>query len=135
MASDAVFTAVRDFLTENWQMTPVGYENEGFTGPPDTIWVMCEVYEFSDDQVSIGAGSPVANRWREQGAVILYINAPVGTGSLQARQIGVALKNLLRGLELPDTLRFESMSLGDGGVGDDHGLWWSLVLRADYIQG
>lgn len=142
MASDLIWQAVRDWVDANWTATPVSWENETFDQPAPTdhpvapaAWLMIEVAGRSYDQMSIGAGGGSAERWAEEGAVLVHSFVQTGAGSLVARQNATSFAYLLRGLELPGGIRFRSMSIGDGGPGDENGKWWALTLRAEWIRG
>jgi hypothetical protein len=136
MSSDTVYSAVRDFLTDNWTATAIAWENEPFEKPePPAPWIMVEVSGDAYDQASIGAGSPSANRWREEGMVWCHVFAPAGSGSLTARQHAAALADLFRGLELPGDIEFRRLSIGLGEPGDEDGNWWRISLSAEWIRG
>jgi hypothetical protein len=142
MSSDVVFSAVRQFLAVNWTGAPLTYENETFVQPratnfpaPPAQWVELEFVGDMYQQESIGSGDPAAERWTEGGAVLAHCFVQSGAGTLAARTTARQLADLFRGLELPDRIRFRSMSIGDGGPGDDDGNWWGLTLRADWLRG
>lgn len=136
MSSATVFAAVRTFLEAAWTATPLAWENETFVpGAEPAPFVLVECYGDSFEQMSIGSGSPVTERWVEDGAVLLHVMVPAGTGSMQARTYAEALAALLRGLELPGNLRFRNMSIGLGDVGTEDGTYWRISLRADWTRG
>lgn len=136
MSSATVFSAVRSFLTAAWLTTPLAWENEEFALPGEpAAWIKVEVYGDSYDQVSIGSGSPTMERWVEEGAVMLHVMVPQGTGSNAAREHAENLATLLRGLELPSNIRFTSMSIGLGDMGTEDGTYWRLSLRANWTRG
>lgn len=142
MASDVVYSAVRTWLEANWSTTTIKWENETFTEPTPTehptapaAFIMVELVGQSYDQMSIGSGTPSAERWAEEGAVLIHCLVQSGAGSLVARQNATALAVLLRGLQLPNDIRFRAMSIGDGGIGDEDGTWWALTLRAEWTRG
>jgi hypothetical protein len=125
MASDAVFTAIRTFLEANWSATPLAWPNEHFDPPKQAAWVAVEVEGDLLNQIEIGA--PGQNAWREEGALLLHVFVPVGTGSLVARQHAKALANLFRGVTTGFVV-FGNASIGVGGPGDEDGLWWELPV-------
>ena len=142
MASDVVYSAVRTFLTANWSATPVKWENETFTEPTPTdypaapaAFLVVELSGESYRQMSLGSGSPAAERWVESGAVLIYSLVQSGASSLVARQNATALADMLRGVVLPNNIRIESMSIGDGGPGDEDGKWWQILLRVNWTRG
>lgn len=136
MSSATVYSAVRTWLEGSWNATPLAWENEPFEVPePPSPFVVVEIYGDSYQQESIGAGNPAAELWREDGAVLLHVMVPAGTGSLTARTHAEALANLLRGLELPGGIRFRGMSIGLGETATDDGNWWRISVRAEWLRG
>lgn len=143
MASDLVWSAVNGYLGATWSGLPVRYENETFTRPALTAtnsatpaaWLDVVVEGDTYDQRSIGAGGGSGERWAEEGAVLVTIFVQAGVGSLYARQKLTALADGLRGLSLTGNIRFQSLSIGDGGPGFDDGDWWGLTLRAHWLRG
>ena len=87
------------------------------------------------DQRSIGSQGGSAERWAEEGAVLITCFQQAGTGSLAARANATTLANLFKGVSLPNNIRFRSMSIGDGQPGFDDGNWWGLTLRLHWIRG
>lgn len=135
MASDTVFTAVKTYLTANFSACPLTWENDAYQpASPPAPWMLIQFEGDLFEQITIGAGTPAANLWREQGAVLAHGFVPSGTGSLLARQNLVAMATLLRGLELTPAIRFRAMSIGDYGAGSEDGNYWGLSLRADFIR-
>lgn len=143
MSSDVVFSAVRTYLGETWSTLPVHYENETFTPPAPgatnaatpPAWLEIILEGDTYDQRSIGGGGGSAERWAEEGAVIATIFVPANVGSLYARQKLTTLADGLRGLTLSPNIRFQQMSIGDGAIGTEDGMWWALTLRAHWLRG
>ncbi|MDO9712454.1 phage tail terminator-like protein [Paracraurococcus lichenis] len=136
MSSATAFAAIHDYLTAGWSNTPLVFENEIFDLPAvPTPWVMVEVYGDSDEQISLGAGSAAANRWREEGAVLCHVMVPQGTGTLTARIHAEGLADLLRGVELAGDVKFRRMSIGAGTAGTEDGTYWVVTLRAEWTRG
>lgn len=142
MASDTVYSAVREYLEANWSATTIKWENETFDLPTPTDYPAAPaaflVVEFVGDsyrQASIGSGSPTTERWIETGAVMIYSVVQAGAGVLVARENAAAVAELLRGMILPGTIRIEAMSFGDSGPGDEDGSWWQLPLRVNWLRG
>jgi hypothetical protein len=142
MSSDTVFSAFRTWLEANWTTTPIRWENETFTLPAPTSYPAAPAaflaVEFAGGfyaQQSIGSGTPAAERWTEDGAILVYSLVQSGAGSLVARQNATTLALALRGLTLPGDIRLRSMTIGDGGPGDEDGNWFQLVLRVEFLRG
>ncbi len=142
MASDVVYSAVRDYLDANWTSTPIKWENETFEAPaitaypdPPAAFLVVEMAGDSYRQASIGSGAPSAERWVETGAILIYSLVQAGSSSLVARQNATSIADMLRGIILPGTIRIENMSIGDGGPGDEDGSWWQILLRVNWLRG
>ncbi len=137
MASDVVFTAVQDFLSANFTTCPIVYENDiGALPDPPSAWVYTEIYGVFYDQQSFGSGVPASDHWREEGAVLMHVMTPVGTGSLRGRQIATELATLFKGLKLaPDDIRFADLSIGGGMTAQDDGNFYPLTVRAEWARG
>ncbi|MDR3474434.1 MAG: phage tail terminator-like protein [Devosia sp.] len=140
MSTDAVYSAVQAFLTDNWTATPLVFENGSGEPPiaPDGSlipWVEVEVAGNAYSQISIGAGSPADNRWREEGQVWFHVFVKTGAGSLLARQLATALTGLFRGAQLDPDIEFGDMSVGLGEPGDDDGNYWRLSVSIDWFRG
>ena len=142
MASDVLFSAVKTYLTANWATTTISWENETFTTPAlveapgaPAAWIEVVVEGDTYDQRSIGSSGGAGERWAEEGNVLITCFVQAGAGSLVARQNATTLANLLRGMTLPNDIRFQSMSIGDGSLGFDSGDWWGLTLRAHWLRG
>jgi hypothetical protein len=135
MSTAAAFTAIRAYLTANWATTPMAWENEAFSKPsPPAPFVLVQITGDIWDQASIGAGDRTTNRWQEEGALMLDVIVPAGTGSLTARTHATALANLFRGLQLGD-IEFRDISIGLGVAADDRGPWFLLPMRVAWIKG
>lgn len=128
MGSHTVYTAIREHLAANWTATPLAWENEAFT-PPDPLaaWVAVEITGDVYARQSIGAGS--ADRWDEEGSVLMHVFVPAGTGSATAREHCKALADLFRGtLLLSGSLEFRDATIGLGEVGDDEGATYRISI-------
>lgn len=142
MSSATVYSAVRAWFDANWSATPVQWDNETFTQPAPTLhpadpaaFLVVELEGGSYRQASLGSGSPAAERWAERGAVLVYCLVQSGAGSTVARQHAETLALAWRGLELPGAIRFQAMTIGDGGPGDEDGNWFQIALRAEWLRG
>lgn len=143
MASDVVYTAIRDYLDgvgatpAAWTDTPIQYENEnpvrmddGGNPPNPTPWIMIEMTGTLYDQESIGANTQAQNRWDEEGQLFCHVFVPSGTGGVTARHLAKQFVDLFRGTRLlPDqTLEFMAASIGMGEIGDDAGNWFRVSV-------
>jgi hypothetical protein len=138
MSDETVYAAIQARLASDWTATPVAYENDVFRVPaPPSPWLLVEITGLMTEQVSIGAGSRNANRWREDGQLWLHLFVPVSTGSLTARALLRQAVDLFRGTDL-GAITFMSAHVGVGesaqpdqrGVRD--GMWWRLSAAIDW---
>lgn len=135
MASDAVYEAVKDYLTAQWSATPIKWENDTFQKPqPPAPWIAVEMTGTLYAQQSIGAGDEqTENRWDEDGILWLLIYVPTGSGSVTARRYAKQLADLFRGtLLLNDDLEFMDASIGAGEPGDDDGAYYMIQVSIDW---
>lgn len=138
MSSAVSYSAFKTFLDENWTTTPLRYDNAGMSPELDgsgnpVPWVLVEVVGNTLDQVSFGAGTAAANRWREQGQLLLYVFVESGSGSLLARQYADDLMAMFRGLELDPDIWCGDMTYGPGAPSDD-GLFWCFPVIVDWYR-
>lgn len=134
MSTATAFTAIRAHLEANWTATPLAWDNEAYEPGDNAPFVMVQITGDQWDQASIGAGDRLANRWEEEGELLLSVMVPTGTGSLLARQHAEALANIFRGLNLGD-IEFRDISIGLGVAAEDRGGWWLLPVRINWIRG
>ncbi|UPY35499.1 phage tail terminator-like protein [Sediminicoccus sp. KRV36] len=139
MSTLDAFTKIRDHLTTMWTTTPLSWDNEAFTTPADASgndlpFVHVQIIGDLFDQASIGAGNRLANRWEEEGDLLLTVIVPEGIGSVLARTYASALAEIYRGLQLAD-IEFRDISIGLGVAAEDRGAWWALPVRINWIKG
>lgn len=135
MSSDAVYGAIKDYLTANWATTPIRWGNENFDPPadPPSPWIAVTISGTTYGQQSIGAGTQAANRWDEDGLLWLYVLVPSGTGELTARALGRQLEDLFRGLTLlAGSLEFRDSHKGQGGPSSERGNWYEIPVALEW---
>jgi hypothetical protein len=140
MSSDAVYDAVKTYLTANWTATPLLFDNELAdtagavpTDDPGTAFVQVEMAGDFYGAASIGAGDDAANLYRGEGTLFLSVLVPAGTGSRVARQHAKALVDLFRGVELAaGTIRFRGATIAPGQKAALDGNWYELPASVDY---
>jgi hypothetical protein len=138
MATDLAYTPLRDFLEANWSATPMRWPNETFTIPDTPTlspWVNVEFEGGFYEQASLGNGGTAADRWREDGTLLLHIMAPSGSGALASAAYARQLAELFRGVTLAGDLRCQGGSIGAGGADDDDGNWWRTTVTIEWIRG
>lgn len=135
MTTAAFSAAVRALLDDDWTACAVAYENESFTVPETTEgpqpWMMIEMTGRLFEQVSIGAGTRDANRWREDGMLWLHVYAPVNTGSATARTLIHSAVDLFRGTDL-GTATFIGAAIGVGEAAEANGTWWRISASIEF---
>jgi Bacteriophage related domain of unknown function len=134
-----VRTAVRSFLTVNWQDTVIAYENEDYEPATDVDgelvpWLFVEVMGGLYEQVSIGAGSATANYWSASGQLWLHVFVASGSGADIASEHADDLAELFRGAELDPNISFGDISIASG-AGESDGNNWRLSLSIEWTQG
>jgi hypothetical protein len=137
VSSAAAFTTIREYLEAQWTTTPLAWDNETFRQPNPAnpaAFVLVQITGGLYEQMTIGAETRAANRWQEEGELLLSVMVPMGTGSLAARQIADGLFALFQGLQLDD-IEFRDASIGLGVVAEDRGTWWVLPLRINWLRG
>lgn len=134
MTTATAYSAIRTYLEAQWTATPLAWDNEAFDTPDDAAFVMVQITGDLWDQMTIGAGDRLDNRWQEEGELLLTVIVPTGTGSTTARTHAEALANIFRGLQLGD-IEFRDISIGLGVVAEDRGPWWALPTRINWIRG
>lgn len=130
MSSPTAFDLIHDHLVASWAETPLTFENEDFE-LPDTPehFVYVEVVGDSYEQDTFGA--PGNNMWLEAGVIYLHVEAPAGTGSGTARQIGNRLTYLFREQPLGD-IHFRRMSIGAGEPGKTFGNYFAMTVTIEW---
>jgi len=128
------YDAIRDWLEASWSFTPRRYENEDPlppSGEPATfLYFECEGGMFA--QMSIGAGSPAANLWRENGTAIFTICTPSGTGAETGRGLRQTLAGMLKGLALSPGLQCLAMRGLAGEPFRRDGNYYALPLLTEW---
>jgi hypothetical protein len=104
-------TAIRARLEANWHTTPIVFENETFEWPHESdatpkAFVALEFPGGSGQQWTIG--NPGANAWREDGAFLLHVLVPTGSGAKVGRQYADDLAALFRGQSFGGVTCWES---------------------------
>lgn len=133
MSTVDAYDAVRSFLSVQWNACPLVWPNEEYAPPSGETWIMAEMSSVSFEAMTIGSGDPHADRWDEDGWLILHIMVPIGNGDRDARVKASALADLFRGLRLfGDRLEFGRMTIGaDGGRTEDN-TWFRFTVEIEW---
>ncbi|BAI71473.1 hypothetical protein AZL_020400 [Azospirillum sp. B510] len=152
MATIQAFNAIRAFIRANWpdvapRDCPLEWDNEPITPPqpygpidPSTnqpvvnAWGRVLIDGDLWGQASIGTGSPDTDRWEETGSLMLFVFAPVGTGSELTRELLTAFAEMCRGQDI-GAVEFQDIRFDPIGVKDDTGSWWGMHIVIDWKRG
>jgi len=133
MASDVVYTAIKNYLIGAWSNCPIAWENEDFVRPePPGPWILFEITGTMYAQQSIGDSPQSANRWDEEGVMWLHVFVPKGTGSVLARNYAKGLADLFRGAWLINSLEFLAAAIGEGAPADDMAVYWRVSVSIEW---
>lgn len=132
MASAEAFGPIETYLRANWTATALVFENEDWPTPETPApFIFVEVDGDLFSQQSLGAGARDDNLWREAGTLRLHVLAPVGGGSLVARQYARQAADLFRGKDVSG-ITFGDASLGAGEPGTADGNYWRFTATIDW---
>lgn len=146
MASDAVYDAVKDYLTAQWTTSPIQWPNEPQIDTTDPTtrgdpnnpprpapWVLFQITGTLYGQESIGAETQAANRWDEAGLIWFHVVVPAGTGGSVVRRHAKQLADLFRGTTLlSGSLMFGDARLGEGQAGNVDGSEYVVSVSLDW---
>lgn len=108
------------------QPVPIAWPNERFEDPePPVPFIFVEGRGDTSEPYELGGGV-----WVEDGAVLLHIAVPTGSGIERGIAIRKAASGWFRGLP-PRPVVYEGFSL-DPGAMDEDGNWYRLTLRVRY---
>jgi len=135
MSSLTAYDALRDWFDSNWTFTARRHENED-PNPPADLSPFVHFATAGDlyQQLSIGAGSPSANLWRERGLAIFTCCVATGIGVSIARGYAVTLAQMMRGLALPPGLQCEAMRIPAGAAFGRGGSYWGVPLVTEWYR-
>lgn len=135
MSTLTAYDALRDWFEANWTFTAKRYENETPYAPADLApFVYMEVEGELFSQLSIGAGAPSANLWREEGAAWFHCCVPQGSGVETARSYAQTLALMLKGLALAPGLQMTSMQIRPGGPYPADGNYYAVPLLSNWYR-
>ncbi len=134
MATDAVYDAVKAYLTAQWTVTPIRWENELFEKPePPSHWIAVALTGVLYGQQSIGASLQAANRWDETGSLWISVFAPIGVGASYARALAKQLADIFRGTTLlSGSLEFMDAVIGTNGPAPEEGNWFEILCSIEW---
>lgn len=135
MSSLTSYDALRNWLEGAWSATVLRFENETPYPPADLApFVYLEVTGDLFSQLSIGAGSPDANLWREEGVATLSCCVPTGSGASLARGMASTLADMMKGLSLSPGLQCTSMIVGAGDRFVHDGNYFAVPLITNWYR-
>ena len=134
MSSLTSYNALRNWLTAAWSVTELRFENENPEPPAGLAdFIYLEVVGDLFSQRSIGAGSPTANLWREEGAAIFHCCVKSGSGVSTARGYAASLADALRANPVPG-LVCEQQIIGAGGPFAADGNYFDVPLITNWYR-
>lgn len=135
MSSLTAYDALHDWLEANWTFTARRYENDG-PEPPDglTHFLHMAVEGEAFAQMSIGAGGPDDNLWRETGFAIFTACVPSGSGVSLGRGYVSTLAEMMKGLRLSPGLTCRQMRIGAGAPFRRWGNYWGVPLTTEWYR-
>lgn len=139
MATYTAWASWRAWLRMNWTATELRWENEDLDPPKgadgkSTPFVMFELVSDVATQKSVGAGSPAANLWRENGQALFHVYVPQGSGTDVLRQHAETMMLALRGLALTPGIRVEDISINYGDPGQRMANWFFMTVAAGWVR-
>lgn len=136
MSSLTAYDALRNWLVANWSNTALRFENETSYPPDDGApFVYFETAGGFFEQISIGAGSPDANLWREEGIALFHCCVANGVGAEIPRNYASTLARMLKGLVLPVAgLSCTSMQIRPGEPFGDGGNYYGVPLITNWYR-
>ncbi|WP_376959657.1 hypothetical protein ABNQ39_07040 [Azospirillum sp. A26] len=151
MATIQAFNAIRAFIEAGWpdvapQDCPLEWDNEPIklpqpygpavpgADPPPNAWGRVLIDGDLWEQAGIGTGSPDTDRWEETGSLMLFVFAPVNSGSRLNRELLTAFAEMCRGQDIGG-IEFQDIRFDPIGAKDDTGSWWSMHIVIDWKRG
>jgi hypothetical protein len=137
MSSLTAYNALRNWLTGVWTATALRFENEDPAPPqvPGDLppFVYLEVVGDLFSQLSIGAGSPTANLWREEGSAIFHCCVKSFSGVSVARGYASTLADALRANPVPGLVCVTQI-IGAGGPFVSDGNYFDVPLVTNWYR-
>jgi hypothetical protein len=137
--------AIRQRLTDNWNTTPIAFQNEAPPQEPwppiDPVsgnpapWVMLEVFNTVSEIHAFGA--PGDKVWRYLGLIHVHVFVPVNYGAGVATGHAVTIGEIFRGAKFYDDgagnyIRSWAPSVDGGGSADDVGNTWRVTMTVPF---
>ena len=118
--------AVETYFSENWDATPVKYENAPFTRP-EGDWV---AFWMLDGESSIAGVGDSSNRYRHRGIDQVDIYTKQDTGTAAARSYADTIADLFRDRRI-DSILFRQPSIARTGDATPSG-FYRLVITIPF---
>jgi hypothetical protein len=128
MSSPEVWADARARLEAGGLSVPFAWPNEAFTNPePPAPWLLVEISGDLSAPLELGRDGV----WQEDGAILVHVMVPTGTGVTDGLALRKAVANLFRGLP-PGPVTYHGATFDPGGPGDDTGVYHRLSLSIRY---
>lgn len=132
MASPAAAGAIQQLLRDVWNVSPLVFENEAPTSPTDgEPFVLVEIFGRLFDMASIGADTPEANLWREEGVLWLHVMMPAWSGTSTGRQHAWQLAKIFLKQPIPG-MEFSAAQVGMGEAVETDGSYARMTVSLDW---
>ena len=133
MSTLTAYDTLRDWFEAAWTFTARCYENEGAYPPPGVDGSLPPFAHMAVEgdifrQISIGAGAPDDNLWREEGTATFTFCVETGSGVSAARGFAQTLADMMRGLLLSPGLQCTDMRITAGRVPSGAGNYYAIAL-------
>lgn len=126
-------STIRTRLTTLWPNAgvPLRWENEGDQVPATPAgFVYVEVLAEASTLVSYGGGRG-RNNYRDDGAILLHVLVPIGSGVQAALDYAEDGAAIFRGLAF-DGIRYGAASIVNLGEQADQGNYWQVLARIEF---
>ena len=131
--SDAVYDAIKTYLSAAWTDTQIQWVNEEYAASGDAPFVKVQFHGAVYGQETIGANTQAENRWDREGNLWLYVMVPRNSSFTNASGAAVALAELFRGQTmLSGAIEFMDANIGMSHFGDEEGAWFIVPVSIEW---
>jgi hypothetical protein len=117
---------IRKFFAAGWgSTTPIAWPDVPFAPPDNKTWVRVNISGIAGRQVT--AGAPGANRFRQNGMVMIQVFQPEGQAGIDGRAKAAAIVDMFQGASTSGGVHFERVYATQVGP-DGHGFYQVNVV-------
>jgi hypothetical protein len=103
----------------------IHWPNSPFVEPQSSLWLSVEAYSNVLTMLDIGA-----DKWQEQGQLMVYCCAPFGSGTDDLRTLAKNVANVFRGLPARNPF-YLGASIGSGGL-SEQGTYFVIPVSIEF---